>query len=354
MKSNMTNTTHSSSDASPKRSPIRRWLLLPLSLALLLAGADLIFRSQSQNWLLSRLQAADSWLLSLFTSDIDTASAARQAIPPKKVIPNTNSPIRAVQMELLAPPELLDTANQPHQSPNTASLAPDGDDASAAPKQDSTYALLQQAAMAAADQSGTGQICRVVLTGTALTGAPGSDGTWTLHPGSLQQTLVIPDHTGALHPAGRLDTELPSERGDSAPVIGTLQLNPQQNAVEVVWTDGQGAAATRRTFQATFTTGTPADLAQGLPVELEPDTNSARFLQMLLAERLPQLLSQRLEETLEASQITPELTTPGSMRIRITADQLSWSFRSAATVRLHRTSGPPEQRTSSPSNEAPR
>ncbi|MFM7055440.1 MAG: hypothetical protein ACKO2P_00815 [Planctomycetota bacterium] len=339
MKSTMHNTSNSPSTVSQKPSPFRRWLLLPLGLALVLTATDLIVHSQSQTWLLGRMQAADNWLLSVFTADIDN-SASEQPIPPKEITSTADSPVLALEMQLLAPPELLAAAGQSQQPAAAPSLTGDTSDASATPQQTTADTRLQLAAKAAADPAGNRQICRVVLAGTALTGTPQPDGTWHLQPGSLQQTLVIPDPTGALHPAGRLDTKLPPEHRQSTYHVGTLQLNPQQNSVNIVWTDVWGAAATRHSFQATFITGTPADLALGRPVELEPDANSARFLQDLLAERLRPLLSERLQGTPETAQITAELATPGNTRIRIEADQLSWSFRSAATVRLHRTPDP--------------
>lgn len=322
-------------------SSVRRLLLLPLVLAILLIAADVISQSQLQAWLLSRMEVADGWLLSLFTADIDISSTSQGAIIPEKVIPSGESPVRPVKLHLLAPAEALDETDRPQHFAAASSMSADVGDAPTVGTRQAADELLQQAVERATNHSGTRQICSVVFVGTAATGSRQSEGKWALQQGSLQQNLVIPDSTGALHPSGRLDSNTAPDPSESAQFIGTVHIEPREDVVTLVWSEPWGAAAAQHSLRAQFVTGTLADLQQGLPVELEPDGASASLLQNLLAERLRPLLARRLGGRLEVKDIAAELVTPGSTRIRIEKDKLSWSFRSAATVRLKHVSTSP-------------
>lgn len=331
MKSTMTNKSKPSSNPSS----VRRLLLLPLGLAILLIAADVISQSQLQSWLLNRMEVADSWLLSIFTADIDRSSAARDAIPPQDDTAVTNAPARLVEMQLMAP-ESSEASTLPQQSAAASFMNPDDLDAPSTAKWKAADEMLRQAVDHSAADSGNPQICRVVLAGTAVTGSRQPDGTWVLQQGALQQNMVIPDSTGALHPAGRLDANSAPELDQSAAACGTLLLEPREQSMAIIWTAALGVPDARHVLHARFVSGTLADLQQGLPVELEPEKASAPLLQNLLAERLCPLLARRLGDLLEAKDIVAELATPGSTRIRIEKDELVWSFRSAATVRLKR------------------
>jgi len=331
MKLSMTNKSRPSSNPSS----VRRLLLLPLGLAILLIAADVISQSQLQAWLLNRMEVADSWLLSILTADIDQDSAARDAIPPQDSTAVTSSPVRLVEMQLTAP-ESPGATNLPQQSSAASSMIADDGDVPGTAKWQAADEMLRQAVDHASADTGNPQICRVVLAGTAVTGSRQSDGTWVLQQGALQQNLVIPDSTGALHPAGRLEEKAAPELDQSAAACGTLQLELQEQSVAIIWTGVLGVPDARQVLHARFVTGTLADLQQDLPVELETENESAQLLQNLLAERLCPLLARRLSDFVGAKDIAAELATPGSTRIRVEKDKLLWSFRSAATVRLKR------------------
>jgi len=331
MKSGMTNTSKPSSNPSS----VRRLLLLPLGLAILLIAADVMSQSQLQTWLLSHMEVADKWLLSIFTADIDQSSAAKAAIAPKENTVVTNAPVRVVEMQLMAP-ESPEATRIPQQAAAASSMIADDGDVAGSAEWKAADEMLRKAVDHSAADSGHPQICRVVLSGTALLGSRQSDGTWLLRPGSLQQNMVIPDPTGALHPAGRLDAKPNSEPNQPVAGCGTLSLQPREQAVSFVWSDALGVPDARHVLHVRFVRGTLADLKQGLPVELELENPSAQLLQNLLAECLGPLLARRLGDRLEAKDIRAELATPGSTRIRVENDKLWWTFRSAATVRLLR------------------
>ncbi|MFM7038673.1 MAG: hypothetical protein ACKO2L_13225 [Planctomycetaceae bacterium] len=323
-------------------SHFRRILLAPLGLALLLAAIDWGFRGHWQDWLQRRMETADGWLLSVFTADIHRNGGSNQAIPPKTVTPVTNADVWEISVEpanLANFPE-AQNASQQSVADTAASISADLEQISTVTSTEATH-LLRTALARSGTANGKQQICRVVLTGIALTGQRQADGSWQLQPGNLQQNLVIPDPDGALHPAGLLNGTATESQDNSEWFKGKMWIEPRPDGVTIVWSDGSGDPVTARRMQAELITGTLEDVSSGLPLELKPDLASASFLQELLADNLRPQLAEQLGDGLEADDIDAELTSPGRTRITIDGSVMSWSFVSSATVRLQRATAQP-------------
>lgn len=327
----------------PKSAPMhfRRILLLPLGLALLLVAIDWGFHGTLHDWLQRRMEAADGWLLSVFTADIHRNGGSNQAIPPKTVTPVTDADVWEVRVEQIRPEDFVEAMNAFQQSVAANSTStPADDETSGTAESAAANQLLRTAVARAGAATGNQQICRVVLTGIALTGQRQADGSWQLQPGILQRNLVIPDEDGALHPAGLLNTPQSHQQNTSGWFHGIVRIESQAEGITIVWTDESSDPVMVKRIQAELITGTLQDVSNALSAELKPDRASAQFLQDLLADSLRSLIAEQLGDGLEADEMEAELTTPGQTRITIDGDSFAWSFVSSATVRLQQATKP--------------